>query len=73
MKRLLFGKLGDESQRRSNIVSSEIVLALNFLESHATGEASDHDRYRDTCATNHGFSMANSRIENNAVLGLHGA
>jgi len=73
VKRLLFGKLRDESQRRSNIVSSEIVLALNFLKGHAAGEASDHNRYRHTCATNHGFSVTDSWIENDAVLRLHGA
>jgi hypothetical protein len=73
VKRLLFGKLRDESQRRPNIVSGEIVLALNFLKGHAAGEASDHNRYRHTCAANHGFSVTNSWIENDAVLGLHDA
>ncbi len=60
MRRLLLGKLADESQRSPNIVSSQIVLALNFLERHTTGEASDDDRYRHTGATNDGFPVANS-------------
>ena len=72
VKRLLLGKLADESQRRPNIVSSKIVFALNFLKGHAAGEASDHDRYRHTAAPNHGFPVANIRIENNVVLSLHG-
>lgn len=72
MKRLLLGKLADESERRSNIISSQIVLALNLFKGHAAGEAPDHDRHRNTRATNDGFPVADSRIDNNAVLSLHG-
>jgi hypothetical protein len=72
VKRLLLGKLADESERRSNIPSSQIVLALNFFKCHAAGEAPDHDRHRNTRATNDGFPVANSRIDNDAVLSLHG-
>jgi len=72
VKRLLLGKLADESERRSNIISSQIVFALNFLKSHAAGEAPDHDRHRNTRAPNDGFPVADSRIDNDAVLSWHG-
>jgi len=72
VKRLLLGKLADESERRSNIISSQIVFALNFFKGHAAGEAPDHDRHRNTRAANDGFPVADSRIDNDAVLGLHG-
>src|ERR1700722_18079856 len=35
VKGLLLGELTDESQRRPNIVNSEIVFPLNLLKSHA--------------------------------------
>jgi hypothetical protein len=35
VKRLLLGKLADESERRSNIINSQIVLALNFFKGHS--------------------------------------
>jgi hypothetical protein len=72
VKRLLLGQLADESERRSNIVSSQIVLVLNFFKGHAAGEAPDHDRHRNTRAAIDGFPVANSRIDNDAVLSLHG-
>jgi hypothetical protein len=53
VKRLLLSKLADESERRSNIISSQIV----------SGEAPDHDRHRNTCAPNDGFPVADSRIQ----------
>jgi hypothetical protein len=72
VKGLLLGQLADESERRSNIVSSQIVLVLNFFKGHAVGEAPDHDRHRNTPATNDEFPVANSRINNVAILRLHG-
>jgi hypothetical protein len=52
VKRLLLGKLADESERRSNIIDSQIVLALNFFKGHAAGEAAedalDNRRQPDT-------------------------
>ena len=72
MKRLLLGKLTNESERRSNIISSQVVLALNLFKGHAPGEAPDHNRHRNTRATNDGFPVANSRIDNDAALSLHG-
>ena len=72
VKRLLLGKLADESERRSSIVDSQIVLALNFFKGHAAGEAANHDCHRNTRPTNDGFSVTNSRIDNDAVMSLHG-
>jgi len=71
VKRLLLGKLADESERRSNIINSQIVLALNFFEGHPPGEAPNHDRHWNTRATNDGFPVADSRVDNDAVLSLH--
>ena len=39
MKGFLLGELADESQRRPNIVSSDIVFPLNFFKGHTAGEA----------------------------------
>jgi hypothetical protein len=72
VKRLLLGKLADESERRSNIINSQIVLTLNFFKGHPPGEAPNHDRHWNTRTTNDGFPVANSRIYNDAVPRLHG-
>jgi hypothetical protein len=72
VKGLLLGKLADESGRGSNIISSQIVLALNFFKSHPAGEAPNHGRHWNTRATNDGFPVADSRIDNDAVLTLPG-
>jgi hypothetical protein len=71
VKRLLLGKLADESERRSNIINSQIVLALNFFKGHPPGEAPNHDRHWNTRATNDGFPVADSRVDNDTVLSLH--
>jgi len=72
VKKLLLGKLADESERRSNIINSQIVLTLNFFKGHPPGEAPNHDRHWNTRTTNDGFPVANSRIYNDAVPRLHG-
>jgi len=71
VKRLLLGKLADESERRSNIINGQIVLALNFFKCHPAGEAPNHDRHRNTRPTNDGLTVTNSRIDNDAVMSLH--
>jgi hypothetical protein len=72
VKRLLLGKLADESQRGPNVVNSQVIFALNFLKGHTASEASDDDRYRHSGAPNDGFPVANSSVDNDAVVRLHG-
>jgi hypothetical protein len=72
MKGLLLCQFPDESERSSNIVRGDVVLALDFLERHAPGQAPHHDCDRYAGAPNDGFAEGDGGIENNAVRGGHG-
>jgi len=72
MKRFLLSQFPDESERSSNIVRGDVILALDFLERHAPSQAPHHDCDRYAGAANDGFAVGDGRIENNAVRGGHG-
>jgi hypothetical protein len=72
MKRFLLSQFPDESERSTNIVRGDVILALDFLECHAPGQATYHDRDRYAGAPNDGFAVGDGRIEDNAVRSGHG-
>ena|SRR6266403_788221 len=72
MKRFLLSQFPDESERSSNIVRSDVVLALDFLECHAPSQATYHDCDRYPGAPNDGFAVGDGWIEDNAVRVGHG-
>jgi|ERR1700722_4478232 len=71
MKGFLLGQFPDESERSSNIVSGDVILALDFLECHAPSQATYHDCDRYPGAPNDGFAVGDGRIEDNAVRDGH--
>jgi NAD(P)-dependent dehydrogenase (short-subunit alcohol dehydrogenase family) len=72
VKRLLLSQLPDKSERSSNIVRGNVILALDLLERHAPSQAPHHDCDRYAGAPNDGFAVGDSRIEDNAVRDGHG-
>jgi hypothetical protein len=72
VKRLLFRQFGYEQQRCSDVVGGEVIFALDFLEGHPAREAAHDHRYRQPGAPDHGLTVSDGRIENNAVRGSHG-
>jgi hypothetical protein len=71
MEGLLFGELANESQGGPNILSSDIVLALNFFKCHAACQAADHDRDWHARAPDHGLSVVDGWVDKDAVLSSH--
>lgn len=67
MKRFLFYQIARKLQGRSDIFRREIVLALDFLESHASCEAADYDRDRHARTTDDGLSVADGGIDDYAI------
>jgi hypothetical protein len=72
MKRFLLSQFPDESERSSDIVRGDVILALDFFERHAPSQASHHDCDRYAGAPNDGFAVGDGRIEDNAVRSGHG-
>lgn len=72
MKRLLLSQLPDESERSSNIVSGNVIFALDVLERHAPSQASHHDGDRYASTPNDGFAVEDGRIEDDSVRDGHG-
>ncbi len=72
MKGFLLSQFPDESERSTNIVRGDVILALDFVERHAPGQATYHDRNRYAGAPNDGFAVGDGRIEDNAVRSGHG-
>ena len=72
MKRFLFSQPPDESERSSNIVRGDVILALDFLERHAPRQAPDDDCDRYAGAPNDRLAVGDGGIENNAARGGHG-
>jgi hypothetical protein len=71
MKGFLLSQFPDESERSSNIVRGDVILALDFLERHAPSQATYHDCDGYAGAPNDGFAVRNGRIEDNAVWDGH--
>jgi hypothetical protein len=71
MKRFLPSQLCDESERSSNVVRGDVILALDFLEGHASSQAPHHDCDRYACAPNDWFAAGDSRIEDDGVRNGH--
>src|SRR5580700_164208 len=71
MKRFLLSQFCDESEGSPNVVRGDVILALDFLERHASSQAPHHDSDRYACAPNDGFAVGDSRIEDNAVREGH--
>jgi hypothetical protein len=72
MKGFLLSQFPDESERSSNIVRGDVVLALDLLERHAPSQAPHHNRDRYAGAPNDGFAVGDGRIEDNAIRSGHG-
>ena len=72
MKRFLLSQFRDEPERSPNVVRGDVILALDFLERHASSQAPHHDCDRYAGATNDGFALGDSRIEDNAARDGHG-
>ena len=62
MKRFLLSQFPDESERSSNIVRGDVILALDLLERHAPSQAPHHDCDRYAGAPNDGFAVATTKI-----------
>src|SRR5579862_1761957 len=71
MKRFLLSQFCDESERSPNVVRGDVILALDFLERHASSQAPHHDSDGYACAPNDGFAVGDSPIEDNAVREAH--
>src|ERR1700736_89976 len=65
---LLFYQSSGEGQGCADVLGSQIVLALDFLESHAARQAADHDGDRRARGADHWFAVAYSWINNNALF-----
>ncbi len=57
MKRFLLSQFPDESERSSNIFRGDVILALDFLERHAPGQAPHYDCDRYAGTPNDGFAV----------------
>src|SRR5258706_7175829 len=64
-------EVADESQCSPYIFSGEIVLALHLLKRHASGKAANDERNRHPGASDDGFALADSGINDNAVVPFH--
>lgn len=73
MKRFLFYQVARKLQGSADVRRREIVLAFDFLESHAAGKASDYDRDGHAGAADDGFSVADGRIDDDMVSHADGA
>jgi hypothetical protein len=72
MKGFLLSQFPDESERSSNIVCSDVILVLDFLERHSPRQATHHNCDRYARAPNDGFAVRDGRIEDDAVRDGHG-
>ena len=64
----LVQELARESQGGLDILDRQIVLALNVLEAHATGEAPHDEGHRRTGPPNHGLPVADLRVEDDTIF-----
>lgn len=72
IKRFLIGQFTDKLQRGANVICGEVVFPLDLLEGHSSSEATDDKRDRHAGAANHRLSVADSRVDNNAIMSVHG-
>jgi len=64
----LVQELARESQGGLDILDRQIVLALNVLEAHATGEAPHDEGHRRTGPPNHGLPVADFRVDDDTIF-----
>jgi len=65
------GQIANEAEGGSDVLSRQIVFALNLLESHAPSQAADHQRHWHARAPNDGFSVAHRRVNYDTVMLFH--
>lgn len=71
VERFLFRQVGYEFKRSADIVGSEIVLTLNFLESHPPCQAADDYRHGQAGTSNHGFTVNDGRVQDDSIQWRH--
>ena len=64
----LVQELARESQGRSDVLDRQIVLALNVLEAHTSGEASHNEGHRRTGPPDHRLPVADLRVDDDTIL-----
>ena len=64
---LLLHQFAREFQRRADVLDGQLVFPLHVFETHAAGQAAHHDSHRRARATNHRFSMADSRVNDDSI------
>ncbi len=71
MKGFLLGQFANELERRSNVLHTEIVFALDFLECHTAGKTADNECDRHSSAANHRLAVTDSRVNDNTIVTFH--
>jgi hypothetical protein len=64
----LVQELARKPESGPHIFDGQVVLALNVLEAHASGEASHNEGYRRTGTPNHGFPVADLRVDDHTIF-----
>ncbi len=70
---VLLNKLTGEFQRGPDVFGAKIVFTLNIIERHIARKTADDDCHGHARPTDDGFSMADRRVDNDAVGCGHGA
>ena len=72
MERFLVDQLAGKFQRGADVVNTEIVLALDLFERHAACKAADDGRHGYPRPAYDGLSLADRRVDDDAVRSVHG-
>src|SRR5690606_9564370 len=67
-KRFLIDQFACKLEGGANVGTGEVVLALDFLERHASRKASDDDRHGNARAADDGFSVGYGGIDHDALV-----
>lgn len=71
VERLLLCYFADELQGRTDVIRGEIVLSLDFLEGHSSGQAADHDRNGYPRTSDHRLPVGDLRVDCYTLIRCH--
>ena len=71
MKRLLFSQFANKLERGADVFKGKVVFLLDLLETHPPCKAANDQCNRHAGAANHGFAVANGRVNNDASVSVH--
>jgi hypothetical protein len=73
VKGFFFNELTGELEGGTDIITGQVILPLQLLKGHSTGKAAHNDGDRHARATNDRLTVADGRVDNNAILFAHGS